>query len=134
MKSGLLIRITAAVAALFYIATLVGFDIHIDREYSHVYVRSMLADLSCEHIHPHDECGHSHDGCEDEEDCCEDIAEQNTSFTIAPGSIADPAPAVLELHIPEFRPSDEALLPVAELHDVPASHAPPLSLICILRV
>ena len=87
MKNALLIRLMAAVTTLMYVAAIVGFDIHTDREHGHIYIHSLLSDLSCESTHPDSPCTHHHHdcdcccdcddhGCDEDEDCCSDESEQ----------------------------------------------------------
>lgn len=140
-KTRLYMKLSSAVAILLYLTALVGFDIHVDKEHQHIYVRSMLANLSCEAIHPDEACGHSahnhfvHDhDCEEGEDCCEDISDQLNPTCIDNGQV-HVAPAVIAI-IPQQEPvilvSDFTKRIISDI--LPAPDGPPLSELCILRV
>ena len=116
MRNTLLIRLMAVVTAIMYVAAIVGFDIHSDREHGHIYIHSLLSDLSCASIHPDSPCTHHHHdcdcccgcddhGCDEDEDCCSDESEQlsvtadmvsmtDLSAACTPAFTSAPVPAI----------------------------------------
>ena len=72
------LNISASVLlCLWYLLSTAGFDIHSDRHDHRTYVVSLITGISCEHIHPDDECSccHHHLGGEncEEEDCTNEV-------------------------------------------------------------
>lgn len=77
MKKGSIIEMLACtLLCAWYLMSIVGFDVHTDHHDARTYVVSLLSNLSCEHIHPEDECccelddeaEYPHDDCDDETD------------------------------------------------------------------
>lgn len=132
--------LAAVLLAAWYLLSVVGLDVHQDREHGATYVVCGLSGGNCEVIHPehhcHD-CDHDADGaCMDGEDCCSDDFEAVLSVGGAPDAPVVPAATVGAL----------ALLPGASAAPVASPcriilrlHAPPpgggdlLSRICVLR-
>ncbi len=121
----------------WYLMSAVGFDIHTDHHDNCTYVVSLLSDLSCEKIHPEDECACGncgHDDCEDCDDC--DDKSDFLTITGTAGSshlsLSVPALTVCEVIVPECI--------VAPAVSAPAQRpfrSPPRALLkslCVLRV
>lgn len=120
---------------LCYLCSVVGFDIHTDHHDNHSYVVSLLSNLSCECIHPEDECE-----CTDEDHCCnhndcEDEADFLTitgtdngfSFDFTAPLVGDVflcTPAVVSLHNCLFAFAAASSSPPREM----------LRSLCVLRV
>lgn len=67
-----------ALLSVWYLAAIVGFDVHTDHHEDEVYVVSLLGRTDCESLHPEDvchclehQCGHCH---ADDEDCENEIS------------------------------------------------------------
>lgn len=86
LRNRLIMKLFAALLAVWYVASVVGFDVHYCGDNGRVYVESLLASHDCEDIHPDAPCAHHHDccdhhsdacssSCEDDEDCCTDVIE-----------------------------------------------------------
>lgn len=134
-------KVASAVSILLYLTALVGFDIHVDKEYQHIYVRSMLANLSCESIHPDESCGHSHvfehdhsHGCDEGEDCCEDISDQLNPTCIDHGQLHIAPAVTLVIPQPDHETNISVCTELIVAGFLPVPDGPPLSELCILRV
>lgn len=79
MKSKTIINaFLSTVICILYLCATVGFDVHHNNHDHHYYVVSLLAGISCENIHPEDECEcchcmHSHENEEENHDCTDEI-------------------------------------------------------------
>ena len=72
MKQGNVIKaISCTLMCICWLMAIVGFDIHTDHHDNRTYVVSLLSNISCESIHPDDECECEHHcDCEGEGYCC----------------------------------------------------------------
>lgn len=91
---GLMRGICSGLLCLWYLASVVGFDVHVDHHDDKAYLVSLLGSLSCEDIHPEDDCSCCHhDGCDGD---CEDITELLTvTGTGGDNHFEVPAPVML---------------------------------------
>ena len=68
-----LVKIAAVTVCLFYLASIIGVDVHDDHESGRTYVRLVIQGISCSDIHSDSPCHHAHAGeCDEDEDCCTD--------------------------------------------------------------
>ena len=148
--------VTAVLLAAWYLLSVVGLNVHADREHGRTYVVCSLSGGDCEAIHPEHHChdhacaghdcesaacrpddpAHAEGECEAGEDCCSDDFEAVLSV----GGTPD-APTV-----PATNNTVVAVLPTATLcpvlrrpNHILKAHAPPpgggdlLKHICVLR-
>ena len=120
--------LAAVMLATWYLLSVVGLDVHQDREHGATYVVCGLTGGNCEAIHPehhcHD-CDHDHDAdgaCMDDEDCCSDDFEAVLSVGGAPDAPVVPAAAVSALAL---LPAASAAPAAAPCRILPRRHAPP---------
>jgi len=75
-KSNIIRSVSAALLALWYMISVVGFDVHHDNHDHHFYVVSLIGGISCENVHPEDECScchHNHENAGHHDDCTDEI-------------------------------------------------------------
>lgn len=133
MRKGSIIQALCCILLCgWYLMSVVGFDIHTDHHDDCTYVVSLLSNLSCENIHPEDECGCEdcdHDDCEDESDYLVITGSGNSLQQ----SVPVPAVMICEAIIPESFVS----APVVSAPLERAFKSPPrvlLNSLCVLRV
>ena len=130
-NSNLIWRLSCGFLCLWYLASVVGFDIHVDHHDDRSYLVSLLGSLSCEDIHPEDECGCCGHHCED----CEDIVELlSVTGTNACGQLTVTAPALVPVMVIE---TPYMLKGGLEHTLLSVCKGPPRSLLsdnCVLRV
>lgn len=138
MKKGHVIQALCCILLCgWYLMSVVGFDIHTDHHDDCTYVVSLLSDLSCEKIHPEDECacGHcGHDGCDDCDDCEDESDCLKITGTAGSShlSLCALAVAVCEVNVPEHIVAPAVSAPVER-----PFRSPPrvlLNSLCVLRV
>lgn len=133
MKKGNFIQAVSCIfLCCWYLVSIVGLDIHTDHHDNRTYVVSLLSGISCENIHPEDECGCEdcdHDDCEDESDCLAITGSGNSLQQ----SVPVPAVMICEAIIPESSVS----APVVSAPLERPFRSPPrvvLNSLCVLRV
>lgn len=144
MSKGLHIRLSAALVVVWYLFSVVGFDIHCCADNGMVYVEPLLAGISCEQIHPDCPCCHHGETCacdedchhcSEDEDCCSDTLERLSDPSVTSASPATPAPGLLAAVVPT--PAPEVAQASFVMDRSLVAKDPPrerLSRICILRV
>jgi len=77
-RTAFISTLASLLLCFWYMAAIVGLDIHIDHHDGEVYIVSLLARTDCESLHPEDECHcleHHHGHCHsDDEDCENDVS------------------------------------------------------------
>ncbi|MCQ2182203.1 MAG: hypothetical protein MJY89_02205 [Bacteroidales bacterium] len=77
MKRVTIISVLADLFLCFwYLASIVGIDIHVDHHDGETYVASLLGRTDCENLHPEDEChcvDHHHGCCDGQDEDCENV-------------------------------------------------------------
>ena len=145
-----LIKMVSLLLCLWYVISLVGFDIHRCGDDGHTYVALLTSDISCSSLHPQTPCHHHgeaccgcccedhHDGCDEEEDCCSDEIERILlSGDGSDISISVPIPVFTCISITSA--CTRGVPPGGRSHVWDVSADPPLSQVdlselCILRV
>ena len=115
-----------------YLMAVVGFDVHTDHHDDRTYVVSLLSNISCEKIHPEDDCACGdcdHDDCEDESD----YLTVTGSGDFLQQSVPVPAVMACEVIVPESAISAPAFsAPLARPFRSPPRVV--LNSLCVLRV
>ena len=131
--------VAAVLLAAWYLLSVVGLDVHADREHGRTYVVCSLFGGDCDAIHPdhhcHD-CGAEEGECLSGEDCCSDDFEAVLSVGGAPGAPAVPAATLIGVAVLPVAPACPVL---RRPNHILKAHAPPpgggdlLTRICVLR-
>lgn len=77
-RSTIISALASLLLCFWYLAAIVGIDVHVDHHDGDIYVVSLLGRTDCESLHPDDEChcmDHLHGHChEHDEDCENDVS------------------------------------------------------------
>ena len=144
MKTSWFIKSISVLLAVWYLFTIVGFDIHRCSDNGEVYIEPLFAGISCETIHPDTPCHHAcnarcnHCGCEEGEDCCSDEIKVVNISGIEIPHISIPEIIVVTAATPQYSCQGLQNRPVLLSHrGKPDILSPPgqlLDRICVLRV
>ena len=130
--------VSAALLACWYLLSVVGLDVHQDREHGRTYVVCGIAGGDCEVIHPHVHCrdADAEGECRSDEEGCSDNFE---AVPAVGGTQEAPTLPVVSSFALTFPVAVADLPTLSSFRDVLHLHSPPpgggdlLSRICVLR-
>ena len=130
--------VSAALLACWYLLSVIGLDVHQDKEHGRTYVVCGITGGDCEAIHPHVHC-HDADAegeCLSDEECCSDDFE---AVLAVGGTQEAPVLPVVSSFVLTLPVAVADLPALFSFRDVLRLHSPPpgggdlLSRICVLR-